>query len=54
VSWGAERWSCLIEGLAFSGFVAWYIWKLQADEPWTWAAMVTWVVLSFLARHDTP
>jgi len=54
VSWSAERWSCLIEGLAFSGFVAWYIWKLQANQPWTWAAMAAWVALSFLGRRDTP
>lgn len=50
----AKRWSCFIEGLAFSGFVSWYIWKLQAAAPWTWSMMVIWLVVSFLARRDTP
>jgi len=54
VTWSFERWSCLIEGLGFSGFVAWYIWKLQASQPWTGAVMVAWVLVSFLVRHDTP
>ena len=54
MNWSVKPWSCLIEGLAFSGFVAWYIWKLQASEPWTWAVMVVWVLVSFLARHDRP
>lgn len=50
----AKRWSCFIEGLAFSGFVSCYIWKLQAAAPWTWSIMVIWLVVSFLARRDTP
>ena len=50
----AKRWSCFIEGLAFSGFVAWYIWKLQAAAAWTWVVMVIWLTVSFLARRDTP
>lgn len=54
MSWDAKRWSCFIEGLAFSGFVAWYIWKLQAAAPWTWAVMVIWLTVSFLVRRDTP
>ena len=54
MTWSFERWSCLIEGLGFSGFVAWYIWKLQASQPWTGAVMVAWALVSFLARHDTP
>ena len=52
--WIVERWSCLLEALAFSAFVGWYIWKLQAEAPWTWWVMFVWLVASFLARRDTP
>jgi len=52
--WGAFRWSCLVEALAFTGFVGWYIWKLQAEAPWTWQVLLLWLVASFLARRDTP
>jgi hypothetical protein len=54
VKWSAYRWSCLIEAVAFAGFVGAYIWKLQAAAPWTWLAMLLWLVVSFLARRDTP
>lgn len=54
MKWSAQRWSCLVEALAFSGFVSWYIWRLQANAPWTWSVMLGWLVVSFLARRDTP
>jgi hypothetical protein len=54
VKWGVVRWSCLVEALAFSGFVGWYIWKLQVQAPWTWFVMLVWLLVSFLARRDTP
>lgn len=54
MKWSAYRWSCLIEAVAFAGFVGAYIWKLQAAAPWTWLAMLLWLVVSFLARRDTP
>lgn len=54
MKWSAQRWSCLVEALAFSGFVSWYIWRLQANVPWTWSVMLGWLVVSFLARRDTP
>lgn len=54
MNWTAERWSCLVEALAFSAFVGWYIWRLQANEPWTWSVMLGWLVVSFLARRDRP
>jgi len=54
VSWNADRWSCLLEALAFGGFVGWYIWKLQVEAPWTWSVMLVWLVASFVARRDTP
>lgn len=52
--WTVERWSCLIEALAFSVFVAWYIWKLQSVVLRAWWVIPVWLVVSFLARRDTP
>jgi hypothetical protein len=43
-----------VEALAFTGFVGWYIWKLQAEAPWTWWVLLVWLVVSFAARRDTP
>jgi hypothetical protein len=54
VNWDAYRWSCFIEALAFGGFVGAYIWKLQAAAPWSWWVLLIWLVLSFVARRDTP
>jgi len=52
VSWSARKWSCLVEAVAFAGFVALYIWQLAAPESW-WV-MLVWLAASFLARRDTP
>jgi hypothetical protein len=52
--WSMYRWSCFVEALAFAGFVATYIWKLQAKTPWAWWVMLVWLVASFLVRRDTP
>jgi hypothetical protein len=54
VRWSAYRWSCLIEALAFATFIAWYIWRLQTHAPWTWSVIPVWLVISFVARLDTP
>lgn len=54
MNWNAERWSCLLEALAFGGFIGWYIWKLQAEAPWTWWVILVWLLASFVARRDTP
>jgi membrane protease YdiL (CAAX protease family) len=54
VKWTSDQWSCLVEGLAFPTFVGWYIWKLQADAPWTGWVIAAWLVLSYFARRDTP
>jgi hypothetical protein len=43
-----------VEALAFSGFVGWYIWKLQMQAPWTWFVFLVWLLVSFLGRRDTP
>ena len=52
MSWSARKWSCLVEAVAFAGFVALYIWQLAAPESW-WV-MLVWLAASFLARRDTP
>ena len=54
MKWGAYKWSCFLEALAFAGFVAAYIWKLQLAAPWSWSVFLVWLVLSFVARRDTP
>jgi hypothetical protein len=43
-----------VESLAFAVFVGTYIWKLQAVASWTWWVFVVWLVVSFVARKDTP
>jgi CAAX prenyl protease-like protein len=43
-----------VEALAFAALVGTYIWKLQKAAPWTWSLMLLWLVLSFVARRDTP
>jgi hypothetical protein len=54
VKWGLYKWSCFVEALAFAGFVGTYIWKLQSAAPWTWWVLLVWLVVSFVARRDTP
>ena len=51
--WSFDRWSCLIEALAFSAFVAWYIWKLQEVVLRVWWVIPVWLVVSFALRRDT-
>ena len=53
MKWTAKQWSCLAEALAFPAFVGWYIWKLQADAPWTGWVMLVWLLGSYLARKDS-
>jgi hypothetical protein len=54
VKWGLYRWSCLVEALAFAGFVGAFIWKFQVSAPWTWRVILVWLAASFLLRRDTP
>jgi len=54
VKWTGERLSCLAEALAFVVFVGWYIWRWQANAPWTGWVIGAWLVMSYLARRDTP
>ena len=48
------RWLNLAEVLVFSGFVAWYIWQLQASYFFSWLVFPVWMLASFLAHGDTP
>jgi len=44
----------LLEALAFSAFVALYMWWLQSAHPQTWLIFPAWMVLSFALHRDTP
>lgn len=46
--------SSLLEGLAFPAFVALYIWRLQLAHPVSWFVFPVWLLVSFVAHHDTP
>lgn len=42
------------EALAFAGFVAFYMWRLEASRPETWLVFPIWMILSFALHRDTP
>jgi hypothetical protein len=44
----------LLEALGFTAVVAMYIWRWQAASPRSWWALAGWMVVSALARRDTP
>jgi hypothetical protein len=44
----------LVEVLVFGGFVAWYIWQLQAVYFFAWLVFPVWLLASFVAHGDTP
>ena len=44
----------LFEALAFSAFVAWYIWQLQASCFLSWLVFPVWMLASFVVHRDTP
>src|SRR5258708_22083348 len=48
------RWVNLAEVLVFSGFVAWYIWQLQASYFFSWLVFPVWMLTSLLVHGDTP
>jgi hypothetical protein len=43
----------LAEPLAFSAFIAWYIWRLQATFFLSWLVFPAWMLASFVAHGDT-
>lgn len=48
------RYFSFVEGVAFSGFIAWYIWRLQITHASSWLVFPVWLIVSFLAHHNTP
>jgi hypothetical protein len=44
----------LAEPLAFSAFVAWYIWQLQAVYFFAWVVFPVWMLASVVIHGDTP
>ena len=44
----------LIEALAFSAYVGWYIWQLQTCTWSSWIVFPVWLSASFLIHRDTP
>jgi hypothetical protein len=44
----------IFEALAFSVFVALYMWRWQEASPMTWIVFPVWLLLSFLLHRDTP
>jgi len=44
----------LLEALAFTVFVALYMWRWQDASPKTWLVFPVWLLLSFALHRDTP
>jgi len=47
------RYALLVEALAFSAYIGWYIWQLQEHFPLAWLVVALWLVTSFLGQGDT-
>ncbi len=50
----ARRLFILVEVFAFSAYVGWYIWRLQASTWSSWLVFPVWMLASFIAHGDTP
>ena len=48
------RFLTVFETLAFSSFVAWYIWQLQACCFFSWLVFPAWSLASLLVHRDIP
>src|SRR5216684_1273746 len=48
------RYFSIVEGVAFSGFIACYIWRLQFTHASSWLVFPVWLIVSFLAHQNTP
>lgn len=44
----------LFEALGLAGYIAWYIWSLQATKPNSWIVFLVWLMVSIVAHGDTP
>ena len=43
-----------IEALGLTGYIAWYIWRLQATKPNSWIVFLVWLMVSMVVHRDTP
>ncbi len=48
------RYLCFVEAVAFSAYVALYIWRLQETHFESWFVFPIWLVASFALHRDTP
>jgi hypothetical protein len=44
----------LIEALGLTGYIAWYIWRLQSAHPNSWIVFLIWLLASIALHRDTP
>jgi len=44
----------LVEALGLTGYIAWYIWQLQAAKPNSWIVFPVWLIASVALHRDTP
>jgi CAAX prenyl protease-like protein len=50
----ASRLFPFLEAVAFSAYVAWYIWQLQTRVWYSWILFPVWLIASFVLHKDTP
>jgi hypothetical protein len=48
------RFLTLVEALGLAGYIAWYIWQLQATKPNSWIVFPIWLIASIFLHRDTP
>jgi hypothetical protein len=44
----------VLEALALTGYIAWYIWQLQSTKPLSWIVFPIWLIASIALHRDTP
>ncbi len=44
----------IVEALALTGYIAWYIWQLQIAKPLSWIVFPIWLIASIALHRDTP
>ncbi len=54
MGYSVARYLCFVEAVAFSAYVALYIWRLQETHFWSWLVFPIWLVASFALHRDTP
>jgi hypothetical protein len=43
----------VVEAFALAGYIAWYIWRLQAAHPKSWIVFPIWLLVSVVLHRDT-